>query len=84
MGSDHNIGEHNMTKRDTKTSTDLASELSKYGSKSDQIRFLRTKLENNSYRNISKVMTKYHGHLVRPQHVRGVLITPVKKEFQVK
>ena len=50
--------------------------ISSYRTKSAQIKYLFAHGYTNG--EISRILSKYHGKLVRPQHVSGVLRTPVK------
>jgi len=52
-----------------------AKKISGYRTKSAQIKYLHSEGYTNG--EISRSLTKYYGKLVRPQHVSGVLRTPV-------
>ncbi len=64
-----------MTKTKKTSAGQLKKALSKLPTKSAQIRYLDSIGHTRS--DISKVLTDFHGKLVRYQHVRNVLITPV-------
>ena len=67
-----------MTKSNPKKPTNsIKDQISKMTTKSEQIRFLNSKGYTRS--EISKTLTEYYGKLVRYQHVRNVLITPIKR-----
>ena len=67
-----------MTKSNLKKPTkSVRDQISKMTTKSEQIRFLNSVGHTRS--EISKILTEYYGKLVRYQHVRNVLITPLKK-----
>lgn len=61
-----------ITKSEIKTGTDLIEGLT---TKSSQIRKLNS--EGWKTADISRFLTEFHGKLVRYQHVRNVLITPL-------
>lgn len=64
--------------KETNDRTILIEEMKKLSTKSSQIRFLHT--NGISRGEISKILTEHYGKLVRYQHVRNVLITPIKKQ----
>lgn len=63
--------------KETVITKDYDKELNQFDSMSAKIRFLNSKGETTG--NISKILTKHEGKLVRYQWVRNVLITPVSK-----
>ena len=58
------------------TSAEVQKELKALESKSAQIRYLDS--EGFERADIARILTKFYGKEVRYQHVRNVLITPLK------
>ncbi len=52
-----------------------STKIKSFNTKSAQIRYLNDRGYSNG--DISRTLTKFHGKLVRPQHVSNVLRTPV-------
>ena len=64
----------------TKTTTPKTYKMKDYNSKSHMIRSLSG--EGKSRSEIVKIISLAQGKPIRYQHVRGVLITPLKKDFK--
>ena len=74
-----------MTKSNKKTSTKTTTKtktykMDDYNSKSHMIRSLNS--EGKSRSEIVKIISESQGKPIRYQHVRNVLITPLKKGFK--